>query len=99
MTEPKFAAIGARLAWVRSFRPMTRQDYAAQHGIDRSLYSQFEIGHRCIPVWAATEIANKQRVTLDFIYQGAVPGLPEVWKARLLDDPRSSELLLPSDTD
>lgn len=97
--EYPHAAVGKRLAWIRSFSTPNKQKYAASLGVDQSAWVKYEQGERALPLRIGVELARKNRITLDFIYRGQVTGLLEVWKARLLDDPHGSDLIEPTDMD
>lgn len=77
--EPEHAAIGARLKALREAfaSEMTQSEWAARHGFGVSQYNNWEIGLRRVPIEAASALADRYGLDLDWIYRGKVSGLDE----------------------
>lgn len=68
-------AIGARLSLIRRAHGLRSSEIADLLDIDRTNWSRFENGQRAIPHEKAYLLAQKFKLTFDFIYLGRWGGL------------------------
>jgi hypothetical protein len=62
------------------------------------LSSKIERGDRALPKSLAYELANRYRVTRDFLYEGKTRGLSPEWLRKLLASAEGIALIAPDDT-
>ena len=76
--QPNYSEIGQRIKSIRiHFSDFSQKDWAEKHSFNPTQYNNWERGTRRIPVEAAIILAEDYSVTLDFIYQGKIAGLPQ----------------------
>ena len=76
--QPEYAAIGARLAAIRTgFSNLSQREWSDKHGFPPTRWNNWEKGVRRIPVDEAETLADLYGVDLDFIYRGRRSGLSE----------------------
>lgn len=62
--------VGARIAWVREILMPNRSELARLMGVDPSTLAKIEDGERAPSIFNVIEIANRFRVSTDFLLRG-----------------------------
>jgi hypothetical protein len=73
MSNPTYAAIGARLLSLRVWaqgREKSQRAWAEKHFFNPTQYNNWEKGARRIPVEHAETLCDRYGLTLDWIYRG-----------------------------
>lgn len=79
--------IGARLKALRLALGMSQVEFYTLAGIAQNAYSQYESGERLLTLPQAIKIREKFGVTLDWLFQGDVSGMPHALAAKILAAP------------
>lgn len=69
-------AVGRRLAAARLALGKTQEQLAAEIGVERNTYANWEGGSRLAQVQAMLRLMARHRVTLEWVYAGGLHGMP-----------------------
>jgi len=75
--------VGERIQWVRELVMSNRSEAARLLGIDQSTLAKIENGDRPPSIFNVLQIANRFRVTADYILRGDLRGCDEELALRL----------------
>ena len=77
-----YTELGNRLRLIRvAFSDESQKAWATKNEFNPTQYNNWERGERRITIEAATKLADRYGLTLDYVFRGRVDGLPK----RLLD--------------
>lgn len=69
-------AVARRLQRLREYHSMSKTDFAATVGIDKSSYTKLEAGTKPLTAQMAYDIAERWGVTMDYLYRGRLTDVP-----------------------